>query len=120
MRLKLILEVIENENLVENAKQVGDYLLQRLQELQAKFPDTISGARGRGLMCAIDLPNCDARDKMRDDLYNENVIILACGDRSIRFRPHLNVSKDEIDLAISKIEGVALPIATTGYTGAVF
>ena len=106
MRLKLILEVIENENLCENARVVGDYLLNGLKNLEAKYPEKISAARGRGLMCAIDLPSGGERDKMREALYNENVIILACGDRSIRFRPHLNVKEEEIQLALDKIEGI--------------
>lgn len=106
MRLKLILEVIENENLVENARVVGDCLLNGLKNLEAKYPGQISAARGRGLMCAIDLPSCEARDRMRDELYKENLIILSCGDRSIRFRPHLNVKTEEIQIALDKIEGI--------------
>lgn len=106
MRLKLILEVIENENLVENAKNVGTYLLNGLKNLEAKYPNVISGARGRGLMCAINLPTGADRDRMREELYKENVIILSCGDNSIRFRPHLNVSEEEIQIVLDKIEKI--------------
>lgn len=103
LRFQLTLEVIEKENLVENAKVVGEFLLEKLQELQQKYPDKVSNARGRGLMCAIDLPSGTARDQLREELYNDGLIILACGMRSIRFRPHLNVTKEEIQLAINKI-----------------
>ena len=106
MRLKLILEVIEKENLVENAKNVGDFLLENLQKLQNEFPEIISNARGRGLMCAIDFPDAAFRDNVREMLYKENVIILACGDRSLRFRPHLNVTSAEILMALNKLEKV--------------
>lgn len=106
MRLKLILEVIENENLVENAKNVGTYLMNGLKNLEAKYPNVISGARGRGLMCAINLPTGADRDRMREELYKENVIILSCGDNSIRFRPHLNVSEEEIQIVLDKIEKI--------------
>lgn len=106
MRLKLILEVIENENLVENARVVGDYLLNGLKNLEAKYPEQISSARGRGLMCAIDLPTGEMRDRMREELYKQNVIILSCGDRSIRFRPHLNVNVEEIQIVLDKIEDI--------------
>ena len=106
MRLKLILEVIENENLVENARTVGDYLLNGLKNLEAKYPEKISNARGRGLMCAVDLPTCEQRDAVRDELYKDKVIILGCGDRSVRFRPHLNVSEDEIQIALDCLENV--------------
>lgn len=104
LRFQLILEVIEKENLVENARVVGEYLLLALQGLAQKYPDVISKARGRGLMCAIDLPTGEERNRLQELLYQEEVIVLCCGDRSIRFRPHLNVSTTEIQLAIDKIE----------------
>lgn len=106
MRLKLILEVIEKENLVENADRVGAYLLNGIQELQNKYPNLVSGARGRGLMCAFDLPSCEMRDQLRDELYKEFVIILGCGDQSVRFRPHLNVTEEEIQIALDRIDAV--------------
>ena len=103
LRFQLILEVIEKENLVENARIVGEYLLEGLQNLQQQFPDKISNARGRGLMGAIDLPSGAERDRLREVLYDDGLIILACGDHSIRFRPHLNVTKEEIQIALDKI-----------------
>ena len=103
MRFTLILEVIEKENLIENATTVGNYLLNGLKDLEQRFPDVISNARGRGLMCAVDLPSGENRDKLREVLYDDGVIVLACGDHSIRFRPHLNVSEEEIQIALDKI-----------------
>lgn len=103
LRFQLTLEVIEKENLVENARIVGDYLIEGLQNLATEFSEKISAARGLGLMCAFDLPSSAARDRLREILYEEGLIILACGERSIRFRPHLNVTKDEIQIALHKI-----------------
>ena len=96
------MEVIEKENLVENAKVVGEYLLEQLVKLQERFPDMISNARGKGLMCAIDLPSGQQRDDLQSELYKDGLISLGCGTQSIRFRPHLNVTKEEIQLAIDK------------------
>ncbi|WP_435524984.1 aminotransferase class III-fold pyridoxal phosphate-dependent enzyme [Chryseobacterium indoltheticum] len=98
------MEVIEKENLLENANIVGKYLLKGLQNLAQKYPDKLSNARGKGLMCAIDLPSGEQRDQIRNELYNDGLIILACGDQSIRFRPHLNVTTEEIQIALDKIE----------------
>ena len=103
-RLQLTLEVIEKENLVENARVVGEYLLEGLESLAQKFPNLITNARGRGLMCAIDLPTPELRDQLQGMLYEDYLIILGCGTQSLRFRPHLNVSKEEIKLALDKIE----------------
>lgn len=104
LRFQLVMEVIEKENLVENARVVGDYLLEGLKNLAEKYPDKISNARGRGLMCAIDLPTHEQRNLLREELFQDGLFILACGDQSLRFRPHLNVTKEEIQLALDKIE----------------
>ncbi|MBF8456104.1 L-lysine 6-transaminase [Kaistella sp. G5-32] len=104
LRFQLIMEVIEKDNLVENARIVGEYLVEGLQKLANKYPNLVSNPRGRGLMAAIDLPSGEQRDRMRELVYDEGVIILSCGDQSIRFRPHLNVSKEEIQIALDKIE----------------
>ena len=104
LRFQLVMEVIEKENLVENARVVGEYLLNGLIGLAEKYPEKLSNARGRGLMCAIDLPTSEQRNALRDELWNDGMIILSCGDQSLRFRPHLNVTKEEIQIALDKIE----------------
>lgn len=104
LRFQLVMEVIEKENLLQNAITVGEYLLEGLQKLAQQYPDKISNPRGRGLMCAIDLPTHEQRNHLREFLYDDGLIILSCGDQSIRFRPHLNVSQEEIQIALDKIE----------------
>lgn len=104
LRFQLVMEVIEKENLVENARVVGEYLLNGLKNLADKYPNMLSNARGKGLMCAIDLPSGAQRDHFRNQLFEDDLIILSCGDQSIRFRPHLNVSNEEIQIALDKIE----------------
>lgn len=104
LRFQLVMEVIEKENLVENARVVGDFLLESLKALAEKYPEKLSNARGRGLMCAVDLPSGTDRNKMMTELFNDGLIILPCGDQSLRFRPHLNVTREEIQLALDKIE----------------
>ena len=106
LRLKLILEVIEKENLVENARNMGVFLLNGLIKIEQKFPNLISNARGRGLMCAFDLPTPELRNALQAELYNNHLIILTCGTQSIRFRPHLNVTKIDLEKALNIIDKV--------------
>ena len=106
LRFQLVLEIIEKENLLENVQKQGDFLLKGLQNLQEKYPQLISNARGKGLMCAFDLPTGEIRKDFQEKLYEENVIILICGDCSLRFRPHLNVSQEDLQFAIDKIEKI--------------
>src|SRR6056297_88820 len=61
VRATVMLEVIERDHLIEHAAALGEHLLGRLQQLEASH-DTVTQARGRGLMCAVDLPDAAARD----------------------------------------------------------
>ena len=106
LRFQLVLEIIENENLIENSRTVGEFLLNGLKQLAQKYPDHISAARGKGLMCAFDLKDGASRDWLRKALYDEGVIVLTCGDQSLRFRPHLNVTKEEIQIILDKINSI--------------
>lgn len=106
VRSKFILDVIKSENLVENARFVGEHLKNELNKIQIEFPQLISNARGLGLMCSFDLPTAELREQFRKSCYNEKLIILGCGEKSIRFRPPLNISKTEIDKGLNIIRKV--------------
>jgi len=103
VRFTLYLEIIEKENLVAQASETGTYLLSELEKLSDEYSN-ISNARGKGLFCAFDLPNGDDRDVLANLITKEGALILGCGLKSIRFRPHLNITPDEIDLGISMIK----------------
>jgi L-lysine 6-transaminase len=74
-------------------------------ELEEKHP-SISNVRGKGLLIAFDLPSEEIRDKFVKDAMSENMLILGCGDKSIRFRPHLTVTKEDLDKAIAIIDKI--------------
>jgi L-lysine 6-transaminase len=102
-RFSAILKIIEEEKLLENARIQGALLLNELDKLVADYPEKVSNARGKGLMCAVDLKDEVHRNAFLSELEKEKVIMLGCGEKSIRFRPHLNVSFDEIRYGIDKI-----------------
>jgi len=104
VRFTLYLEIIENEGLVEKAAESGAYLLKHLENLQNDYYPLVSNARGRGLFCAFDLPDGDVRDSVVNNIMDEGAVILGSGVKSIRFRPHLNISRNEIDQGISMIK----------------
>lgn len=106
VRFTKVLEIIEEENLVENARLVGQHLLGRLHQLQQEFPNLVSNVRGRGLMCAVDLPTAELRNTFREQCYANGLMILGCGDHSIRFRPALNITAEVIDEGLEVIRGV--------------
>jgi L-lysine 6-transaminase len=103
VRCEIILEAMAQEKLVEHAAVVGEHLQQRLRELQQEFPDKVSNARGRGLLCAIDLPDTASRNAVLKAAREQKLLILACGEASLRMRPALTVSKAEVDEAHQRL-----------------
>lgn len=97
VRSARFLEVIEEDRLVENARLVGDHLLQGLVEVQRELGGLVSNARGRGLMIAFDLPTPERRKKAQEALIAGGLLLLPCGPRSIRFRPPLDLTVAEAD-----------------------
>jgi len=105
MRFKLILEVIEQEKLIEQIPKKGEHFIQKLEALASKH-EQISNIRGKGLFIAFDFPNEQERDKFIKDAFAKKLILLGCGERTIRFRPHLNIQMNEINEAFTIMEGI--------------
>ncbi len=103
VRFTRILEIIEEESLVDNARIVGDHLLKGLNLLEQEFPRLVDNTRGRGLFCAMDIATAQERDQLKTKAYEEGLILIGCGDRSIRFRPPLSITKEEVHDGLSII-----------------
>jgi len=104
VRCQKYLEIIKKENLIENAAKQGKYLQKGLEEISQKYPEKISNARGLGLMCAFDATSPEKRDILKQKLYQNNLLILSCGAKTIRFRPPLIISTDEINEALEIVD----------------
>jgi L-lysine 6-transaminase len=101
VRAQKYLEIIDEDNLVDHARVMGHELLLRIEDLQREFPNMVSNGRGRGLFCAFDLRNGAERNELRKKAFERGLVILGSGDRSLRFRPPLTVSVDEINEGIN-------------------
>ena len=106
VRSRRILEVIEADGLFDRAAESGRHLLDRLDEVAAEFPGLVHDVRGRGLMCAFSMPTAAQRDTLIARLWDCGVIMLGSGPDSVRFRPALTVSRDEIDAAVGAVRAV--------------
>jgi L-lysine 6-transaminase len=111
VRSRRILEVIERDGLIAGAARLGEHLQDGLHALGAKHA-AVSDVRGRGLMCAFTLPTAELRDaviaRLRED---ERVLVLGSGPTSLRFRPALTVSVDELDRGLAAIDRVLFSLA---------
>jgi L-lysine 6-transaminase len=103
VRFQRYLEIIEEDNLIENAASVGNYLLGRIKDFTEKY-EYVSNARGKGLMCAFDFPGNHARKAFLNACYENGLIMLPCGTHSVRFRPPLTITKEHIDEGMEIIE----------------
>ena len=103
VRATRILEIIDEEHLVENARVIGEYLHKNLLALQTEYSKLVSNVRGLGLFCAIDLDANRNRELLKDKALEKGLILIGCSDRTIRFRPPLNLSKAEVDEGIDII-----------------
>jgi len=102
VRCQRYLEIMAEEKLVENAAARGAELLAGLESLAKEFPEHVTNARGKGLMCAFDLRDGRLRDQVIANAGAEGVVVLGCGPQSIRFRPPLIISKSEIAEGLEK------------------
>jgi L-lysine 6-transaminase len=103
VRFGRILEVIEEDNLVEHAAKTGEYLQQRLIDW-SRESEHLTNPRGKGLFCAIDLPGTHARDAVIKECLANQLMILGCGTRTIRFRPPLTIQQDQLEEGIQIIK----------------
>lgn len=105
--LEKVIAVIQNENLVTKIEETGKKLLRGIEELQKKFPDHISNARGKGTFCAFDLKDGPTRDKLVDKLALNGIYSGGCGDKSIRVRTALVFNDKHKDILLDKLEQVS-------------
>ena len=99
-----VLDVIEKENLVENAREVGDYLLDKLKELQ-QTEKHIVDVRGRGLMIGIelDIPHKDVRSHL---LFTDHIFTGCASTNILRLLPPLCFSKEMADTFIERLKHI--------------
>ena len=98
------LKVIVEENLIQNAAQLGEYFVEQLSEINSPH---IKEVRGRGLLIGVELwPEAGGARRFCEALQKEGILAKETHDNVIRFAPPLVISKETIDWALLKIRGV--------------
>ena len=111
VRSRRILEVIEADGLIARAAALGPELHAMLQGLAATH-QVVTDVRGRGLMRAFSLPTGELRDAVLTSLReHERVLLLGCGTRSVRFRPALTVSVEELAAGVAALDRTLTKVA---------
>lgn len=111
-----VFEVIERENLADNARNIGEFLKSELLRLAEKFPRVVKTARGLGLIIGLDLaeniPAFSSSEKSHaiqfvNRLHEAGMLAIPSGTQVIRLLPPLNLRRDEAEQGIRIIESVA-------------
>ncbi|MEI6089056.1 MAG: L-lysine 6-transaminase [bacterium] len=110
VRATRYLEIIEEDNLLENVQRQGKKIMDKLNQLTEIYPEILSNPRGLGMFCAFDFINADLRNQFRSICWENGLIILACGDKSIRFRPPLCLNDQEFEEGFEIIEKVMIEL----------
>jgi len=105
------LDVIEDEGLVHRSAQIGAYLAKRLDEMMERY-EFIGDRRGLGLMQATEFvtdrrskkADPKIRDAIEKDAYEHGLIMLPCGESSLRYIPALNIPKEVLDAGLDVLE----------------
>jgi len=106
VRARRILEVVAADGLIPRAGALGRRLLTMLRNL-AEHHTAVTDPRGRGLMCAVTLESRELRDDVIERLRtDEHVLVLGCGTRSLRFRPALTVTEQELAAGVAALDRV--------------
>lgn len=93
VRCARYLEIIQEENLLQNVRKMGKFVQDGLQQI-SRENELITNVRGKGLFIAFDLPDKETRNKLHKLAYEHELLILMCGNRSIRLRPALDLKQE--------------------------
>lgn len=94
-----VLDVMEEENLVENAAVTGQYLIEGLK----KIPE-IPEVRGRGLMIGFEVEGWTGSDLRKKLLFDHHIFTGGAGKMTVRLLPALNLKKEDADLFLTELK----------------
>jgi 4-aminobutyrate aminotransferase len=100
------------EKYVANAARMGEYIMGRLADWPHKHP-LVGHVRGRGLMIGVELvknqetrePNPEARHKVIEKAFHQGLLVLGCGESTVRLMPPLIIEREHADIALEILDG---------------
>ena len=93
-----MLDVIESERLVENAREVGEYLIAKLKKIEG-----IKDVRGRGLMIGIEIDG-SASDMRKRLLFERHIFTGGAGVATVRLLPALTLTREQADIFLKNFK----------------
>lgn len=103
VRCRRFIEICEADNLCSQVAGAGDRLIDGLREI-ARHAGAISNIRGRGSLVAFTVETPERRGQILGDMFDNELLALPCGPRSIRFRLPFVIQPEEIDEILNRTE----------------
>ncbi len=100
------IEIIQKERLLKNAETMGKYFIKRLKEIQNKHSKKIIDVRGLGLMIGCELSKHKQMKFIIKEAFKNGLLLLGCGEKTVRIAPPLIIKKEEADLGLNIFEKV--------------
>ena len=101
---------MKEDSLLDRVNETGKTIMRGLYDLETRFPEVLSRARGLGTLCAIDVKNLALRDKIIHNLRQRGINLGGCGEASIRIRPsltftphHANIMMDNFNVVLTEM-----------------
>lgn len=99
VRCQRYLEIMDETQILDQVNQIGPFVLRGLQQI-ADETGFIGNVRGRGLLIAFDCESPDVRNHLIKRLYHNHMIVLACGEKSVRLRPSLTLTQQDAETGL--------------------
>jgi putrescine aminotransferase len=100
------IQTLQEENLVQRSKEMGDYFRNGLEGLRQLFPDIIRDVRGRGLLIGVEIVDAEVGGSLAQRMFDRNVLIAYTLNKPevIRIEPPLIMTRELIDIALERFE----------------
>lgn len=100
-----VLEAIEEENIIDNVKEVSEELFEKLNKLRAKY-NCIRSVRGKGLLIGIEFDDTITAQGMREQLFSMGILVSAIGKSTIRLAPPLIITKAQAGQFVKALDKI--------------
>jgi acetylornithine aminotransferase/acetylornithine/N-succinyldiaminopimelate aminotransferase len=101
-----VIDTLRREDMLAHIQDVGGYFRGQLAQLAAQHSGTVSGARGMGLMLALELRSADTAKSVAAAMFERRILINRTSDTVLRFLPPYILGKSHVDLAIAALDEI--------------
>jgi acetylornithine/N-succinyldiaminopimelate aminotransferase len=101
-----VIDTLKRESMLAHIQDVGSYFRAQLARLAAQHSDIVTGARGLGLMLALELRSADTAKSVAAAMMQRRILINRTSETVLRFLPPYTLGKSHVDLAIAALDDI--------------